>query len=621
MNVVQERPISYKSQSYLKKYQRMSNTIADSRNELYQTTNTAKIPSLSISSISHTSTIRPQIKYQTQTESNSNPKSSRQVLNEFKELLRQTDYITSKIGGNPYISNKNKMNENKLFYESGKEQIDIDDMEDEIEPEIQNVDLNVSNSEDSINLDDITTEIQNYNDNNLFGNNDYEYQKQKNENLMIQKEINKLKLSNQVLTRSNLDLRNGNKILELEINSYKTNRHLSNPSINMSGISITEYDLNLSKFLVNSKNSLNESINNNLYMMDQIHSLQNNNQKLYEENWNLVQKYNEQLKEIEMYNRKNAEIMITNQENQRAYDEIENNNKVLTETLEKIKLELNELCSKEENLNLINDSNMKTKNDNEELLFHLKLTLEKLSKANSENSVQIDNSQKSIGEANFVLSNKKKEIIDLIDIVNSLSSELENIQRENNELSQKVNGKSEVEDDLRIREAQAQREYEMAYLDNENAKKENTEKDNFINIMKESIAKTIKLDESGEGAQIEEKDEDLDKEISIAMIENEKKKKELQEVVQMYEDILKRKDEIIKDLVSEKDDVDIKDVDGEQEEQHNDIEEIEHNDDDNDNDKNEDNKKEEVNDDQKYLFDKEGIKRVEIDDLDDLNDE
>ena len=621
MNVVQERPISYKSQSYLKKYQRMSNTIADSRNELYQTTNTAKIPSLSISSISHTSTIRPQIKYQTQTESNSNPKSSRQVLNEFKELLRQTDYITSKIGGNPYISNKNKMNENKLFYESGKEQIDIDDMEDEIEPEIQNVDLNVSNSEDSINLDDITTEIQNYNDNNLFGNNNYEYQKQKNENLMIQKEINKLKLSNQVLTRSNLDLRNGNKILELEINSYKTNRHLSNPSINMSGISITEYDLNLSKFLVNSKNSLNESINNNLYMMDQIHSLQNNNQKLYEENWNLVQKYNEQLKEIEMYNRKNAEIMITNQENQRAYDEIENNNKVLTETLEKLKLELNELCSKEENLNLINDSNMKTKNDNEELLFHLKLTLEKLSKANSENSVQIDNSQKSIGEANFVLSNKKKEIIDLIDIVNSLSSELENIQRENNELSQKVNGKSEVEDDLRIREAQAQREYEMAYLDNENAKKENTEKDNFINIMKESIAKTIKLDESGEGAQIEEKDEDLDKEISIAMIENEKKKKELQEVVQMYEDILKRKDEIIKDLVSEKDDVDIKDVDGEQEEQHNDIEEIEHNDDDNDNDKNEDNKKEEVNDDQKYLFDKEGIKRVEIDDLDDLNDE
>ena len=44
------------------------------------------------------------------------------------------------------------------------------------------------------------------------------------------------------------------------------------------------YDLNLSKFLVNSKNSLNESINNNLYIMDQINSLQAQNQKLYEEN-------------------------------------------------------------------------------------------------------------------------------------------------------------------------------------------------------------------------------------------------------------------------------------------------------------------------------------------------
>ena len=549
------------------------------------------------------------MKIQTQmgTESNSNLKSSRQVLNEFKELLRQTDYITSKIGGNAYISNKSKANENKLFYESGKQGIDIDDM-DEIEPEIQNEEINVS--EDSINLDDITTEIQNYNENNLFGNNDYEYQKQKNENLMIQKEINKLKLSNQVLTRSNLDLRNGNKILELEINSYKTNRQLSNPSINTSGISITEYDLNLSKFLVNSKNSLNESINNNLYIMDQINSLQAQNQKLYEENWNLVQNYNEHLKEIEMYNRKNAEIMITNQENQRAYDEIENNNKVLTETLEKLKLELNELCSKEENLNLINDSNTKTKNDNEELLFHLKLTLEKLSKANSDNSVQIDNSQKSISEANYVLSNKKKEIIDLIDIVNSLSNELETIQRENNELSQKVNGKSEIEDDLRIKEAQAQKEYQMAYLDNENAKKENYEKDNFITIMKESIAKTIKLDESGEGAQNEDKDENLDQEISVAMVENERKKKELQEVVQMYEDILKRKDEIIKDLMNDKDDVDIQDVEGEEHE------EVEHIDE-----EKEDNKKEEVNDDNKYLFDQEGIKRVEIDDLDDINDE
>ena len=128
--------------------------------------------------------------------------------------------------------------------------------------------------------------------------------------------------------------------------------------------------------------------------------------------------------------------------------------------------------------------------------------------------------------------------------------------------------------------------------------------------LKESIAKTIKLDESGEGAQNEDKDENLDQEISVAMVENERKKKELQEVVQMYEDILKRKDEIIKDLMNDKDDVDIQDVEGEEHE------EVEHIDE-----EKEDNKKEEVNDDNKYLFDKEGIKRVEIDDLDDINDE
>ena len=45
--------------------------------------------------------------------------------------------------------------------------------------------VDLINNYDKYNYTFIAEEIQNYNDNNLFGNNDYEYQKQKNENIMI----------------------------------------------------------------------------------------------------------------------------------------------------------------------------------------------------------------------------------------------------------------------------------------------------------------------------------------------------------------------------------------------------------------------------------------------------
>ena len=199
-----------------------------------------------------------------------------------------------------------------------------------------------------------------------------------------------------------LDLRNNNKILELEINSYKTNTRLSNLTNSFGkNIQSTEYDNNLANFIQNSKTSLIDSINGNLYLIDQINTIQNQNKKLFEENLALVQNYNERIKEIENCNRKNAEIQITNQENEKAYEEIEKNNKILRETLGKLQLELTELESKENNLNLINESNMKTKNDNEELLFQLKTTYEKLTKNSNENSIQINNSQNQINEANY----------------------------------------------------------------------------------------------------------------------------------------------------------------------------------------------------------------------------
>lgn len=641
---INNQPLNYNAPTNVKKYQRMSNAINDSKTELYkQSSIPQKNPSLSISTISHTSNIRPQSKIpypqtRTQTLSESfniqnpsNSKTSRQVLNEFKELLKQTDYITTQINSMEAVEpntilcgnlfqNKNNMNintnnkiKNRLFYETGQGKVNVDDSEDSdmIDKDVDELhekkNLDITNSQDtdsSINLDDITNDIQTFYEENNKVNHNYgiDYQNQKNQAILLQKEINKLKLSNQVLTRSNLDLRNNNKILELEINSYKTNTRLSNLTNSFGkNMPSTEYDNNLANFIQNSKTSLIDSINGNLYLIDQINTIQNQNKKLFEENLALVQNYNERIKEIENCNRKNAEIQITNEENEKAYEEIEKNNKILRETLGKLQLELAELESKENNLNLINESNMKTKNDNEELLFQLKTTYERLTKSSNENSIQINNSQNQINEANYVINNKKKEIIDLIEIIKGLSEELEVLKKENIEISQKIEEKAEIEENLKQKESEVQKEYDYANQENENAKKDNVEKDNVINFLKDNISKTINLEDS----QVNTRENELDEEIRAAEAEREKKQRELEEVKLRYEDIIKRKDQMIQEMLANQDNND----------------EIEEENEAHDDGQDQQNNNPPLSNENPFTLNKENMKRVEIDDLEDINDD
>ena len=536
---------SKKPQTILNTYQTISNQIVESKNEKYpQAANTGNLPSLSISSISHISAIKPQIKVTPskanhQIISNANAStinSSRQILNEFKTLLKQTDYITSKISSFEPIEKTFSNRDNKLFYESKSPQmIAIENNE----PEEDNInDKDDLLDDSSVNLDEITTELQNY----------YKEQVEDNsrtEAHLIKSEINKLKLSNQVLTRSNLDLKNGNKILELEINSYKMGGKISRKEIPS-----TEYDTNLEKFIQNSKSTLLETINQNMNIIDEINLLQKNCQQINIQNINLLNEYNEKIKAIKLRHRKNAENEITYQQNEKASEELERNNEILKGELEKRKIELSELLSKEENLNIINETNSKAKNDNDELLFQLKATIEKLTANNENNNSNLSKGQNEINNLSIILISRKKEIIEMIDMINRLNNELSLIQREGTEISQRVESKEEIELQLKQKEEEVQKKYEVAYIDNENAKKEIAEKDSFIEVLKENISKTVNIEENYPQEDIQ----DIEQDIMKALKENEMKKKELASTIKMYEDIIKRKDSFIKDLLEEKSD-------------------------------------------------------------------
>ena len=407
------------------------------------------------------------------------------------------------------------------------------------EPEEDNINDKDDLSDDSsVNLDEITTELQNY----------YKEQVEDNsrtEAHLIKSEINKLKLSNQVLTRSNLDLKNGNKILELEINSYKMGGKISRKEIPS-----TEYDINLEKFIQNSKSTLLETINQNMNIIDEINLLQKNCQQINIQNINLLNEYNEKIKAIKLRHRKNAENEITYQQNEKASEELERNNEILKGELEKRKIELSELLSKEENLNIINETNSKAKNDNDELLFQLKATIEKLTANNENNNSNLSKGQNEINNLSIILNSRKKEIIEMIDMINRLNNELSLIQREGTEISQRVESKEEIELQLKQKEEEVQKKYEVAYIDNENAKKEIAEKDSFIEVLKENISKTVNIEENYPQEDIQ----DIEQDIMKALKENEMKKKELASTIKMYEDIIKRKDSFIKDLLEEKSD-------------------------------------------------------------------
>ena len=226
------------------------------------------------------------------------------------------------------------------------------------------------------------------------------------------------------------------------------------------------------------------------------------------------------------------------------------NNEILKGELEKRKIELSELLSKEENLNIINETNSKAKNDNDELLFQLKATIEKLTANNENNNSNLSKGQNEINNLSIILISRKKEIIEMIDMINRLNNELSLIQREGTEISQRVESKEEIELQLKQKEEEVQKKYEVAYIDNENAKKEIAEKDSFIEVLKENISKTVNIEENYPQEDIQ----DIEQDIMKALKENEMKKKELASTIKMYEDIIKRKDSFIKDLLEKKSD-------------------------------------------------------------------
>ena len=139
-------------------------------------------------------------------------------------------------------------------------------------------------------------------------------------------------------------------------------------------------------------------------------------------------------KEIEKRNRKYAEIQTTNEENEQKLSNLEDEKNTLLHELESQKITLLKLKNKENNLNLLCESNKKLLNDKEEHILKLKNTINQYQKyknksKKNQHSTNIDNSA-NIKVFDNNINNLKLEINKLISTRNKLLVSNSNLQNQ-----------------------------------------------------------------------------------------------------------------------------------------------------------------------------------------------
>ena len=246
---------------------------------------------------------------------------SSNLIEDFKNTLMTTQALTNKImtKTNFYKNNNNNFNEN-INYDNS-----------DISKNSSNHYIYSEENDSSINLDEISDDINNIEDNYDKFKYNYTY-KFINNDLNNKKPIfnykqneeDNLKESNKNLKKINQDLLNQNRILEVEITNYKIHEN------NLKGKSpfTTQFDENLQKFISSLKKEYKESVNKNLETAEQIFDFQKEIEDILNKNKNLGDEHSKIARKIEQENRKRAEIQIMNEENEKKITNlnIEKNN-------------------------------------------------------------------------------------------------------------------------------------------------------------------------------------------------------------------------------------------------------------------------------------------------------
>jgi chromosome segregation ATPase len=221
----------------------------------------------------------------------------------------------------------------------------------------------------------------------------------------IKDEQERVKMTNHILNRSNLDLRNQTRLLQMELESFKNNSKFANGN----------FEQNINEFIENMKNSLTHCQVNNKEYQEVIERLQKQNIDLNSE----VGLYKEQAdftkRELELMNKKLHELKIDLEDTMNA-------NKVLTDEKIFFQIQLNEKdCKLGEHMEKINsllklnESQNKNRGESNSLIESLNGTIEFLRKTHNSYDAEKISLKQAIEELQNELIKKNYDIDALTD--------------------------------------------------------------------------------------------------------------------------------------------------------------------------------------------------------------
>ena len=333
-----------------------------------------------------------------------------QVINEFKKTLLEAEKMENELN-----KSKNSIKTYTGFGANGNYIINNTNI------------LNQTNKENMTNnslLNTNNNSKSNYINNNINEINEEEFLEDENE-------LEKLKIQNQILIKSNMALKNKNKILTHEINTYKNSSIYKNP--------FSQYDKDLNVFIQDLKNSLDNATQNNEELEKIITDKQNENKILKDKNQEVLENFELLKTECEKMTRENSELKV---ELENKLEEIINKDNDL-KNFEKEVNNLNDIINNTQNqieyLNSLQESNKISQKDNEDLILELKNTIENLQKINLDNNNEIIELKNKIEEYKNTINTKQNEINVLNENINEKEILIKNKDNQISEYTDIIN--------------------------------------------------------------------------------------------------------------------------------------------------------------------------------------
>lgn len=488
------------------------------------------------------------------------------IIKDFKNTIKETQLLKNRILKNHSnnFKNNNSQNWTKIMNEKASNNAN-NKFKDSISAINNENSLDYSyDADDSLNFKELMNkDIKT----NYFNNSTKNYLFNKSnlliENIKIQKDkIKSLKSENKNLINSNDIINKQNHSLEMKISDYINKEQIYNSKIR-NKILNNFYDENLKKFINGLKSSLKRNINENTNLTKKIINILKSIQFICSKNNSYINKYNNLYRKISDQNQSMEMIDNTYQKLNNLKEKQNNLNNELT----KLKTNFNNLKTKEKILSTKYESNLKSKQDNEEIVLKLRNTINELNKKESEISDSSSYSNNDLNN-NLPFDLLEIKIKQLNSIIKCLQNQKHILKEENYKLKNGSNENRNIglsqgfnKDELKI-------EIDNLRKANFNIKNNLGKKESKIKLLKDIINKlSIELKENKNNINInflkkeikliinEEpedilfnkylKEKELDGQIKKAGELNSTKIKELDELTRKCEEVIYNKEQEI----------------------------------------------------------------------------